>query len=93
MQHSHERILTTHTGSLPRPAALVQMYAQRANGQTVDEALLERAGHQAMQASSKIKWQTVSISVITRATREVSFCMSNVGCLDFGSWKAGRVVT
>jgi len=51
MQHSRERILTTHTGSLPRPAALVQMYAQRANGQSVDEALLERAGHQAMQAS------------------------------------------
>ena len=51
MRHSRERILTTHTGSLPRPAALVQMYAQRANGQPVDEALLERAGLQAMQDS------------------------------------------
>ena len=51
MKHSRERILTTHTGSLPRPAALVQMYANRANGQTVDENLIEAAGRQAMQQS------------------------------------------
>ena len=51
MQHSRERILTTHTGSLPRPAALVQMYARRANGEHVDEALINDAGHRAMQES------------------------------------------
>jgi len=29
MQWSRDRILTTHAGSLPRPAALVALYAQR----------------------------------------------------------------
>ena len=48
MEHSVDRILTTHTGSLPRPAELVQMYARRANGEVVDEAALETAGRAAM---------------------------------------------
>ena len=30
MLHSTNRILTTHTGSLPRPAALTALYARRA---------------------------------------------------------------
>lgn len=51
MQHSRERILTTHTGSLPRPAELVKLYARRANGEPIDEALLASAGHHAMQDS------------------------------------------
>ena len=51
MQHSRKRILTTHTGSLPRPLELVQMYADRANGAEVDPAALEALGHQAMQAA------------------------------------------
>ena len=38
MLHSTDRILTTHTGSLPRPAALTDLYARRAAGETVDEA-------------------------------------------------------
>ena len=29
MQRSETRILTTHTGSLPRPPALTTLYAQR----------------------------------------------------------------
>ena len=49
MQRSVERILTTHTGSLPRPAELVQMYARRASGKVVDEAALEAAGRAAMR--------------------------------------------
>ncbi|MSQ89650.1 MAG: epoxyalkane--coenzyme M transferase [Betaproteobacteria bacterium] len=48
MQRSAHRILTTHTGSLPRPAELVQMYARRASGEAVDEAALEVAGRAAM---------------------------------------------
>ena len=38
------RILTTHTGSLPRPPALTELYARRAAGETVDEAAIDAAG-------------------------------------------------
>ena len=38
MKRSTDRILTTHAGSLPRPAALTELYAARANGQLIDEA-------------------------------------------------------
>ena len=48
MKHSVDRILTTHTGSLPRPADLVRMYALRASGEKVDDALLDAAGRAAM---------------------------------------------
>lgn len=51
MQLSASRILTTHTGSLPRPAELVQLYARRARGEPVDEARLEAAGRAAMRES------------------------------------------
>jgi 5-methyltetrahydropteroyltriglutamate--homocysteine methyltransferase len=40
VKRSDERILTTHTGSLPRPPALVELYARRAAGEAVDEARL-----------------------------------------------------
>jgi 5-methyltetrahydropteroyltriglutamate--homocysteine methyltransferase len=48
MQRSEQRILTTHTGSLPRPEALTQLYAARARGEKVDEAELEAAGRRAL---------------------------------------------
>jgi len=41
MRKSDERILTTHAGSLPRPAALVELYARRAKGEAIDEARLQ----------------------------------------------------
>ena len=44
---SQDRILTTHTGSLPRPAALTELYARRIAGETIDEAELEAAGKRA----------------------------------------------
>jgi 5-methyltetrahydropteroyltriglutamate--homocysteine methyltransferase len=44
MLTSEHRILTTHTGSLPRPAALTELYARRAEGETIDEAALDTAG-------------------------------------------------
>jgi 5-methyltetrahydropteroyltriglutamate--homocysteine methyltransferase len=49
MHWSRERILTTHTGSLPRPAELVALYARRAQGEAVDEAALEQAGLAALR--------------------------------------------
>jgi len=50
MRWSDERILTTHAGSLPRPAALVDMYARRAAGEAVDPAALDAAGREALRA-------------------------------------------
>jgi 5-methyltetrahydropteroyltriglutamate--homocysteine methyltransferase len=50
MQHSTSRILTTHTGSLPRPRDLTRLYALRARGEPVDAAEIDRAGRQAVRA-------------------------------------------
>jgi 5-methyltetrahydropteroyltriglutamate--homocysteine methyltransferase len=47
MLKSAQRILTTHTGSLPRPAALTELYARRAAEEAVDEAELDAAGKRA----------------------------------------------
>ena len=48
MQHSDTRILTTHTGSLPGPEALVRLYIAKARGEPVD-AELAAAGHAALE--------------------------------------------
>ncbi|MBX5453918.1 MAG: hypothetical protein K6U10_08270 [Acidobacteriia bacterium] len=41
MQTGEGRILTTHTGSLPRPASLRRLLVQRVRGESMDEATLE----------------------------------------------------
>jgi 5-methyltetrahydropteroyltriglutamate--homocysteine methyltransferase len=43
MKRSTERILTTHTGSLPRPPGLLQMLVDRTEGRPVDAAALREA--------------------------------------------------
>ena len=53
MQRSSDRILTTHTGSLPRPRELTRLYALRARGDTVDEAEIDRAGREAVRIVGK----------------------------------------
>ena len=50
MQRSTSRILTTHTGSLPRPRELTRLYALRARGEAVDAAAIDRAGRDAVAA-------------------------------------------
>jgi len=49
MQRSSDRILTTHTGSLPRPRELTRLYALRSRGEAVDAAEIERAGREAVR--------------------------------------------
>jgi 5-methyltetrahydropteroyltriglutamate--homocysteine methyltransferase len=49
MQRSTDRILTTHAGSLPRPAALTHLYAERARGAAVDPAKIDEAGRAALR--------------------------------------------
>src|SRR5579864_6017208 len=44
MLMSQDHILTTHTGSLPRPAALTELYIRRARGEAIDPAALDAAG-------------------------------------------------
>ena len=48
MQRSEQRILTTHAGSLPRPAELTSLFARRSVGETVDEGEIERQGRAAV---------------------------------------------
>ena len=43
MQRSERRILTTHAGSLPRPAALTEMFVRKSRREPVDEQALEQA--------------------------------------------------
>ena len=38
MNRSTDRILTTHAGSLPRPADLLDMIQAKEQGQSIDEA-------------------------------------------------------
>src|SRR3954462_13819177 len=49
MHRSDNRILTTHTGSLPRPPELTRLYVQRARGGEVDPAELDRLGKEALR--------------------------------------------
>jgi 5-methyltetrahydropteroyltriglutamate--homocysteine methyltransferase len=49
MQRSTTRILTTHTGSLPRPRELTRLFALRAAGQPADAAEIARAGDEAVR--------------------------------------------
>src|SRR5881275_800911 len=49
MRRSEKRILTTHTGSLPRPLELTRLYARRARGEPVDAAELQAAGRAALR--------------------------------------------
>ena len=49
MRRSEERILTTHTGSLPRPPELTRLYVRRARGESVDAAEIETLGRAALR--------------------------------------------
>jgi 5-methyltetrahydropteroyltriglutamate--homocysteine methyltransferase len=50
MLTSDSRILTTHAGSLPRPAALAELHGRRSRGEEVDPGELQRAIEQATTA-------------------------------------------
>ena len=50
MQRSEDRILTTHAGSLPRPASLTTLFARRVRGEPVDLAEIEEQGREALRA-------------------------------------------
>lgn len=62
MRRSTDRILTTHAGSLPRPAELIGLYVQRAMGKPVSADEIDRAGRDAMRASV-LKQRDVGVDV------------------------------
>ena len=49
MLRSENRILTTHTGSLPRPPALTSLYVRRSRGERIDAAELDLIGKAAVR--------------------------------------------
>jgi 5-methyltetrahydropteroyltriglutamate--homocysteine methyltransferase len=49
MRWSDERILTTHTGSLPRPPELTRLYVRRARGEAIDSTELAQVGKAALR--------------------------------------------
>jgi len=50
MRRSTDRILTTHTGSLPRPENLTHLFVRRALGESVDVDEIATAGRDAIRA-------------------------------------------
>jgi 5-methyltetrahydropteroyltriglutamate--homocysteine methyltransferase len=50
MQHSTDRILTTHAGSLPRPKSLIALHTAKYAGRAVEEAELAQAVEQGIRA-------------------------------------------
>jgi 5-methyltetrahydropteroyltriglutamate--homocysteine methyltransferase len=49
MLGSQDRILTTHTGSLPRPADLTALYVRRSQGEEIDPSVLDSVGKRAVR--------------------------------------------
>src|SRR5262245_22100255 len=49
MRNSEHRLLTTHAGSLPRPAELTRLYARQSRGEAVPTAELEAEGKAALR--------------------------------------------
>jgi 5-methyltetrahydropteroyltriglutamate--homocysteine methyltransferase len=66
MKRSETRILTTHTGSLPRPRELTRLYALRSSGGSVNESEIGRTGREAVR-------------VIVRKQREAGIDVGNNG--------------
>jgi 5-methyltetrahydropteroyltriglutamate--homocysteine methyltransferase len=49
MRRSEERILTTHTGSLPRPPELTRLHIRRARSESIDPVEFDRLGKEAIR--------------------------------------------
>ncbi len=60
MQRSTDRILTTHAGSLPRPADILQMVRAKARGEAVDE---QKLGARVREAVAEVVRQQVDLGL------------------------------
>jgi 5-methyltetrahydropteroyltriglutamate--homocysteine methyltransferase len=96
MQWSTERILTTHTGSLPRPPELTRLYVRRTRGEAIDENELDRLGKAALtQIIDKQAGSGVDIGNNGEQQREAFFLYVRRRMTGFGSswtrWPRGDV--
>jgi 5-methyltetrahydropteroyltriglutamate--homocysteine methyltransferase len=89
MQWSTERILTTHTGSLPRPPELTRLYVRRARGEAIDGEEIVRRGREAVtQIIDKQRAAGVDIGNNGEQQREAFFLYVRHRMTGFGgSWK------
>jgi 5-methyltetrahydropteroyltriglutamate--homocysteine methyltransferase len=86
---SADRILTTHTGSLPRPPHLVSLYARRWRGEEVNAAELVAAGKAAVRSvvANQIK-SGIDIANNGEQQREAFFLHMRERMSGFGGrWK------
>jgi len=96
MQWSTERILTTHTGSLPRPPELTRLYVRRTRGEAIDERELDRLGKAALdEIIDKQAGAGVDIGNNGEQQREAFFLYVRRRMTGFGSswtrWPRGDV--
>ena len=96
MQWSTERILTTHTGSLPRPPELTRLYVRRSRGETIDDTELDCLGKAALtQIIDKQAASGVDIGNNGEQQREAFFLYVQRRMTGFGSswtrWPRGDV--
>src|SRR6201981_2243617 len=89
MRWSDERILTTHTGSLPRPPELTRLYVRRARGDSTDAEEIKRLGKAAVtQIVDKQIAAGVDIGNNGEQQRESFFLYVRHRMTGFGgSWK------
>jgi 5-methyltetrahydropteroyltriglutamate--homocysteine methyltransferase len=89
MQWSTERILTTHTGSLPRPPELTRLYVRRARGAAVEPRDITRRGKEAVtQIVDKQLAAGIDIGNNGEQQREAFFLYVRHRMTGFGgSWK------
>ncbi len=89
MRRSDERILTTHTGSLPRPPELTRLYVRRARGEAVDPDEIKRLGKEALrQIIAKQVDSGVDVGNNGEQQREAFFLYVRHRMTGFGgSWK------
>ena len=89
MQRSDDFILTTHTGSLPRPRALLKMYGERLRDAPVDEGAIAAAGREAMRRVVRGQIETgIHVGNNGEQQREGFFLYAQRRMTGFGgSWK------
>jgi 5-methyltetrahydropteroyltriglutamate--homocysteine methyltransferase len=74
MQHSENHILTTHAGSLPRPAALADMFERLSRHEPVDQSAMEREIEQSTRRAVRMQSECgIAVGNNGEQTRESFF--------------------